>query len=157
MKRLILAFGLVLSLVASNIFGQSSDSLAPSSSPAVDTWNYLFNGVNWERQRAAIIFKNINALVITSESTVWTPISGKRFRLMGMCLTQGVVTGAVTLKDNTAGATILIIPPNTLGASSCHYLGIPGNGILSAAINNVLTATGASTETITGFFFGTEE
>src|SRR6267142_7037628 len=155
MNRLILGF--VLAFVANTIFGQSSDGLSPSSSPAVNNWNNLWNGAAWERQRAVNVFKNVNALVITSESTVWTPTSGKKFRLMGMCLTQGVVTGTVTLKDNTAGTTILLIPPNTIGTSSCHYLGIAGNGILSAAVNNVLTATGASTETITGFFFGTEE
>src|SRR6267142_3948583 len=99
MKRLILA--LVLIFVASTTFGQSSDGLSPSSSPAVNNWNNLWNGASWERQRAVNVFKNVNALVITSESTVWTPTSGKKFRLMGMCLTQGVVTGTVTLKDNT--------------------------------------------------------
>jgi hypothetical protein len=74
---------------------------------------------------------------------------------MGFILTQGVATGAVTLKDNTGGSTIFIIPPNTIGV----YLASPafGNGILSAAANNVLTATGASTETLTGVVFGTEE
>ncbi len=40
----------------------------------------------------------------------------------------------------------VVIPPPSLG-----------NGILSGAANNVLTATGASTETITGVVFGTEE
>ena len=84
-----------------------------------------------------------------------SPSGPHRFRLMGFMLAQGVVGGAVTIKDNTGGATILIIPQNTAGVS------VPsppmGNGILSAAANNVLTATGSATETITGFFFGTEE
>jgi hypothetical protein len=101
------------------------------------------------------VFKSVNALAITSEATVWTPASGKKFRLMGFVLTQGVLTGAVTLRDNTAGATILVIPPQTAGVSSPPAN--LGNGYLSAAANNVLTAQGAATETITGFFFGTEE
>ena len=102
-----------------------------------------------------VIFKNLSAVVITSETTIWTPASGKRFRLMGFLLTQGVATGAVTLKDNTAGTTILIIPQNTIGVA----LASPpmGSGILSATANNVLTATGVSTETLTGYVFGTEE
>lgn len=99
-------------------------------------------------------FKNVSAVVITTEQTVWTPASGKKFRLQGYCLAQGVVTGAITLKDNTAGTTILVIPPNTAGVAVHVPL---GNGILSAAANNVLTAIGASTETITGFFYGSEE
>lgn len=105
--------------------------------------------------RTPNVFKNVSAVVITSETTVWTPAAGKKFRLMGFVITQGVAAGAITLKDNTAGTTILVIPQHTLAAA----LASPpmGNGILSAAAGNVLTATGASTETITGYFFGTEE
>lgn len=115
----------------------------------------VFNGATWDRLRAPNVFKNLSAVVITSETTIWTPAAGKKFRLMGFCLTQGVATGAVVLKDNTAGTTILIIPPQTIAVA---FASPPmGNGILSAAANNVLTATGASTETLTGFVFGTEE
>lgn len=147
--------GLVLALCVSTLWAQSSDSLSPSSSPAVDSWSYLYNGASWDRQRVPIVFKNLSAVLITAETTIWTPTAGKKFRLMGFCLAQGVVTGAITLKDNTAGTTILIIPQNTIGVSFCSPA--VGNGILSATINNVLTATGAATETITGFIFGTEE
>lgn len=114
-----------------------------------------YNGASWDRLRSANVFKALSAVVITSETTIWTPAGGKKFRLMGFLLAQGVATGAVTLKDNTAGSTIYIIPPHTVGVV------IPppnlGNGILSAAANNVLTAQGASTETLTGVVFGTEE
>ena len=101
------------------------------------------------------VFKPLSAVVVTAETTVWTPATGKKFRLMGYAITQGVVTGAVTLKDGTAGTTILIIPPNTIGVVQLS----PnlGAGILSATVNKVLTATGASTETVTGYLFGTEE
>lgn len=144
----------LLFVVSFAVFGQASDSQTPSSSPAHNAWNYVWTGAGWDRQRLVNTFKNVSAVVITSETTVWTPASGKKFRLMGYCLTQGVVTGAITLKDNTAGTTILIIPPHTIAVSTCSSF---ANGILSAAANNVLTATGASTETITGYFFGVEE
>lgn len=115
----------------------------------------VFNGQFWDRLRTPKVFTPLSAVVITSETTIWTPAAGKKFRLMGFCLAQGVATGAVTLKDNTAGTTILVIPQNTIGV---FMLSPPmGNGILSAVANNVLTATGASTETLTGFVFGTEE
>jgi hypothetical protein len=105
--------------------------------------------------RTPAVFKPLSAVVITAETTIWTPTAGKKFRLMGYAITQGVATGAITLKDNTAGTTILVIPPNTIGV---HQLSpAMGNGILSAAANNVLTATGVVTETITGYVFGTEE
>jgi hypothetical protein len=121
----------------------------------VQARNVLFNGATWERWRNPNVFKSPSAVVITSETTIWTPGAGKKFRLMGGVITQGVVTGAITFKDNTAGATIIIIPPNTIGVAIAFALG--GNGFLSAAANNVLTATGASTETVTGFLFGCEE
>ena len=111
------------------------------------------DGVTWDGARTPFVFKTVNAVVITAAATLWTPAAGKRFRLMGFLLAQGVVTGAVTLADG--GATIFIIPPNTIG------LVIPppalGNGILSAAANNALTAIGAATETLTGTIWGTEE
>jgi hypothetical protein len=121
----------------------------------VVTRNYMYNGATWDRWRNPIVFKSLSAVVITSETTIWTPTAGKKFRFMGGLITQGVATGAVTLKDNTAGSTILILPPHTIAQAVAFSLG--GNGILSAAANNVLTATGASTETLTGFIYGTEE
>ncbi|MDE2472408.1 MAG: hypothetical protein KGL35_27680 [Bradyrhizobium sp.] len=114
----------------------------------------LFNGATFDRPRTPFVFKTLSAVVITSETTVWTPATGKKFRLMGFMLAQGVATGAVTFKDNTAGATIFIMPAHTVGVGMVVHL---GNGILSAAANNVLTATGVSTETLTGTIFGTEE
>lgn len=153
MRKLLL--GVTLALAACFAQGQSTDGLIPSTSPASVGWDYIWNGSSWERFRTAPTYKNLSAVLITAETTIWTPAAGKKFRLMGYCVTQGVVTGAITLKDNTAGTTILIIPQNTLGQSQCASLSV--NGILSATANNVLTATGAATETITGYIFGTEE
>src|SRR5258708_7046612 len=68
---------------------------------AVIAKNMVFNGVSWDRLRTPSVFKQLSAVVVTSETTIWTPTSGKKFRLMGFLLTQGVLTGAVTLKDNT--------------------------------------------------------
>jgi hypothetical protein len=125
------------------------------ASRIIGSGSFLYNGASWDRARTPTTFKSVNALLITAEQTVWTPAGGKKFRLMGFVLTQGVLTGAITLKDNTAGTTILVIPPTTVGVA---FASPPmGNGFLSAAANNVLTATGVATETITGYFFGTEE
>jgi hypothetical protein len=133
-----------------------ADAMAPASGTVAlfPMAGMLFNGATFDRPRTPNVFKTLSAVVITSETAIWTPASGKKFRLMGFMLAQGVATGAVTFKDNTAGTTILIMPQHTVGVGMVVYL---GNGILSAAANNVLTATGVSTETLTGFVFGTEE
>lgn len=121
----------------------------------VAAYEAIFNGTNWDRRRTPNVFKTINALSIAAEATIWTPTAGKKFRLMGYMLETGTVGGNVLLKDNTAGSTILILP---FGAANAT-LNDPGmqNGILSAAANNVLTATGAATQTLSGYVYGTEE
>ena len=130
--------------------------LVPGSIPAAPLMvSMQWTGVTTVAVRTPAVFKPLSAVVITSETTIWTPAAGKKFRLMGYAITSGVVAGAITLRDNTAGTTILVIPPNTIGVM--QYSPAFGNGILSAAANNVLTAQGTATETITGYLFGTEE
>jgi hypothetical protein len=105
--------------------------------------------------RTPTVFKPFSAIDITSEQTIWTPGYGMSFRLMGYVITQGVLAGDVALKDGDSGATILIIPANTINAAQVSP---PlGDGILSASTDNNLRVLGSSTETISGYVFGTEE
>lgn len=102
-----------------------------------------------------LVIKPINAVVVTSETAIWTPASGKRFRLMGFVFAVGVVAGNVTIRDGVAGTTIMIFPGVlNVGPEFCL---LPFNGYESSAVGNVLTAQGAATETLSGFVFGYEE
>jgi hypothetical protein len=115
----------------------------------------IFNGQALSRQRSPGKFINVNAASIAAEATIWTPAAGRRFRLMGYVLESGTIGGNVILKDNIAGTTILIVP---FGAANGVIVSPPmGNGILSAAAGNVLTATGTATQTLSGYIFGAEE
>ncbi len=115
----------------------------------------VLNGTSWDRVRTPFVFINLSTVAINAETTIWTPAAGKKFRLMGYSLTSGTVGGNVILKDNTAGTTIHTLP---FGAAAVPLVSPPmGNGQLSAAANNVLTATGAATQTLSGVIFGTEE
>jgi len=116
----------------------------------------LFNGATMDRTRVPVVFKTLNAVAIGSEATIWTPAGGKKFRVMGGIVSVGVAAGNVLLKDNTAGTTIFIIPKAPLDTPIVLPANI-ANGILSAAANNVLTATGVATATLSGTIFGTEE
>lgn len=120
----------------------------------VASYLQLYNGASWDRQRTPVVFKPLNAVSMTAEVTIWTPTAGKKFRLMGYCLESGTLGGNIILKDNTAGTTILIVP---FGAANGVINDSFGNGILSAAANNVLTAIGAATQTLSGYVYGTEE
>lgn len=143
-----------LTLVPSDAMVPVAGGSSGASFGIMPTADMIWTGAQFDRMRMPSVYKTVSATVITSETTIWTPASGKKFRLMGFMISQGVATGAITLKDNTAGTTIFVIPQQTVGVAILCSL---GNGILSAAANNVLTATGASTETITGTFWGTEE
>lgn len=144
------------SLVAT-VSNPGSISTGAAFGPSLNTnaQQFFWNGASQDSARTPVIYKQLSAVAVGSEITIWTPAAGKKFRLMGYTFTQGVATGAIALKDNTAGTTIFTVPQNTLGAA----FNSPnmGNGILSAAANNVLTATGVATETLTGTVYGTEE
>jgi hypothetical protein len=75
---------------------------------------------------------------------------------MGGNLTSGVAAGNVVLKDNTAGTSLpIVLPFGSIGQNIPFVVG--GNGYLSSTLDNVLTATGVSTQTLSGWIYGTEE
>jgi hypothetical protein len=118
----------------------------------------VFNGQSYSRPRTVGIFKSLNTVSVAAETTLWTPSAGRKFRLMGFCLTALGAAGNVTLKDNTGGAALPItLPFGAIGASLTVMPPALGNGILSATAGNVLTATGAASQTLSGFLVGTEE
>lgn len=125
---------------------------------AIDlTSNYIgaFNGQIIQPLRLPGKYPIVNAVVVTAEATIWTPAAGRRFRLMGGLLTSGTAAGNVLLKDNTVGTTIGLLPFGAVNVPMPFTL--PGNGILSTAANNVLTATGVATQTLSGYLIGCEE
>jgi hypothetical protein len=110
-------------------------------------------GNAWDRLRTPNVFKPQSAVNVNAEATIWTPASGKKFRLMGGVLVASVA-GNIVLKDNTGGSTIFILSSAAGGNGTFFNL---GNGILSATANNVLTATGPAASTLSGTVWGTEE
>jgi hypothetical protein len=132
-----------------------ADAITPAAPVEQLAFNSLYNGATWDRQRTPKVFKVVALGAGTTETTIWTPTSGKKFRLMGLVLSVGAAS-TLTFKDNTAGTTIfaargaadapIVIPASALG-----------NGILSAAANNVLTVTRGTSATLDGVVFGTEE
>ena len=97
------------------------------------------------------VFKTVDAVSIASDATIWTPASGKKFRLMGALLSVIGAVGNVTLKDGSTG--IFMLPNVTLAAPLLLDL---GDGILSTAVNNVLKAGGAALQVLNGTVWGIE-
>jgi hypothetical protein len=118
----------------------------------------IFNGQAISRLRSPGKFIALNGVSVAAETTIWTPATGRKFRLLGYNLTALGAAGNVVLKDNTAGATIPILPSfPAIGANDKVLPPALGNGYLSAAVNNVLTATGVASQTLSGFLVGCEE
>ena len=100
------------------------------------------------------IFKTTNAISVASETTIWTPGSGKRFRLMGGLLSITGAVGNILFKDGTGGSTVFLLPNILLSTPISFGL---GEGILSGTANNVLTVTGVTLMILNGVVWGRED
>jgi hypothetical protein len=85
---------------------------------------------------------------------VWTPASGKKYRLLGWMLSLSVA-GEVIFKETTGGSEFLRTPAMAAGAG----LASPplGLGIPATAANDALAIDVSASGTVNGFVFGTEE
>lgn len=113
------------------------------------------NGTGLDMIRVANIRKDMSAVTITTITTLWTPTSGKKFRLMGGILSVSAAC-SVLLEDNSAGAGNFIVRTPKLAADAAYNFDL-GNGFLSAAANNLLKGTSSAAAAITGTLYGTEE
>lgn len=129
-----------------------SNAAATPTAPAVGAYPLIYNGVTWDFQRTPTVFKPFSLSSGTAETTIWTPASGKKFRLMGFVIGAGAAT-TILFNDNTGG-TLIFTAKVTTGIALAVNL---GNGILSAAANNVPTVTRGTSGTLDGTVFGTEE
>lgn len=88
---------------------------------------------------------------IGSIATLYTPPTGKKFRLLGGYIS---VSGAanVLFEDNSAATANFIFRAPALAVNEPFYFSL-GNGFLSAAADNVLKATSSAAANITGTLF----
>ncbi len=99
------------------------------------------------------VFKPLAALDVSAETTLWTPTTGTKFRLMGGLVSVTGAAGSVVFKDGNSGATIFSIPNAVVGTALPFNL---GDGILSGAANNNLRALGAALQILNGTIWGRE-
>ena len=122
----------------------------------------------FEAQRTPTVFKYAAASA-AGNTAVWTPASGKKFRLMGFILvpSAGLAAAGQTLLKLTDGATdwgmdLLIYLPiaASIVAQAPIIVNLPGNGHLSTTADNVLNANLSAALTAGAFSitaWGTEE
>jgi len=128
----------------------SATNDAYSGSGSLLTSPLLYNGSTFDRQRTPTTRKTV-AATASGNTALWTPASGKKFRLMrfevqvsgnGVIAGGGIVT--VTFQDATTDLGIAndfylpaVAVTTTPGELRSGWIDI-GNGVLSALANNVL-------------------
>ena len=117
----------------------------------------LFNGSTFDRVRVGKIYKYIEYLNLANATatTVWTPASGKKFRLMGVMIGLGATNGLVHLRDGAGGSAFFTARDAAAASIQFSF----GNGYLSSTANNVLEVYNATGSTINVWVhaWGTEE
>lgn len=141
----------MIGALAGSIDGASPNSL-------MTFWNLplVYNGASWDRPRVPARLVNIAAQAITAGTplTVWTPATGKKFRVLAFALSLSVA-GSVILKYGAANTEFLRTP--TVAAGTGHtspdlgMVGMPG------AANDVLKIDVTATGSVSGYVLGTEE
>jgi len=137
-----------------------SSNTATSDGQTASTFTAIaqtgFNGTTIDRVRIPNVYRYIEFLTLANNgaTTIWTPTSGKRIRLMGLHFTASAAS-RVHIKDGAGGSIIATL---RLSAAGTYFLDLD-NGRLSGSANNVLeiqNVTGSAVDVwVTAF--GTEE
>jgi hypothetical protein len=105
-----------------------------------------------------LVFKNIPAISVTAGTpqAVWTPATGKSFRLMGYNLSLSVA-GSIIFKDGSAGEVLRT--PTLIAAQPWQGRITVGNagGLLSQATNNPLNLDVTASGSVSGYVYGIEQ
>lgn len=127
-----------------------ADAMANANYNGIMADPMLFNGATWDRQRTPAVFKSATATA-SGNTALWTPTTGKKFRLMRYRLeitanaawaTGGVITTAFQDATTDMGLQHSVFIPATAGTVmgadyNTGWVDL-GNGRLSSAINQVL-------------------
>lgn len=124
-----------------------------------------------EAQRTPTVFKYGNLTTGAMSMTVWTPVAGKKFRLLGYTLdisndiAEAALDTAVLVRDGgniifDHACTIPAVSIATVAGGKSIIVVLNGNGYLSTVINQTITVTVGANLTagrITMTAWGTEE
>lgn len=133
-----------------------ADNMADPTAEQGISYGMLYDGATWDKERTPTIFKPFGptAIAVGVGATIWTPAAGKKFRLMGWTISSNVAS-AFIFGDNAVGTVIL--RTGAVAANAESLSPDIGNGILSAAANNVLKLDVTAPGNVAGTVFGTEE
>ena len=103
------------------------------------------------------VIKNIAAQAVTAGTpvTIWTPATGKQYRVLGYAVSLSVA-GSVIFKNNHSGtATEVFRTPALLAGTGTGDKF--GAGILPGAVNDALQIDVSASGTVSGYVYGEED
>lgn len=118
---------------------------------------YKTGTASYEPACTPVVFKDIPATAMTAGTpgAIWTPATGKKFRLIGWCISL-TVAGAIIFRRGAANTTFFRTGLRPAGESHETPGGF-GNGFLCPTADEVLKLDVSASGTIQGFLFGLEE
>lgn len=134
---------------------QMADSFGSLNSLAVTAWQMGFDGSFWQRRRLVTTVKTVQATGLANGAiqTLWTPASGKSFRLRTVAGRSSWAQRA-TLRDGAGTLAYIYLPANDWRT----LIDLPANGYLSTAANNTLDyVNGAGAADVDFVVAGSEE
>jgi len=144
--------------VAGAVVPVATDNLAFAGQfPAIQMGQTGTGVVSVERVPNKILNVPGTAVTAGTAVSIWTPTSGKKFRLMGYHLSSTVASSLI-FKDGTSSGSAVEFLRTPIQAVNTGTPSPPlGNGFLSAAANNQLWLDVTASGTVHGFAIGIEE
>lgn len=135
----------------------ASDNTTLANGLVSNAVQWAYNGAAFDKVRVGKVYKYIEFLNLANATatTVWTPASGKKFRLMGVSISVSGTNAAVHLRDGAGGTVFHTARASGTDTKDFYF----GNGYLSTAANNVLEIYNLTGSTINVHVtaWGTEE
>lgn len=150
-----ITYSLDIYFTAAELIAPAPVGPAPVPPPAFANFVWNYSTAQWEPYLVPTVWKPQTSVALTggSDTTIWTPAVGKKFRLMGYRLISTTNT-TCNFKDNTGGTVFWRwISTGQPGVPDV----MPINGFLSSTANNVLAINCNNTATLDGVLYGVEQ
>jgi hypothetical protein len=138
-----------------------ADGQALAAMPREAAVQMGYNGATTQLQRVPTVFKNVAGITVTAGTPVaiWTPASGKKFRLMGFLFSVSVSAALIFKFGAAAAGSAEFLRTHSMGVNTnVMFVHFGGGGPMPGAANDLLALDAtAGAPGVNGFVFGTEE
>lgn len=107
--------------------------------------------------RSTTVTKDIATVALGSITTIWTPATGKKIRVLGLSVSSSAAVNLLLEDNSSSAANFVWRTPKLLADTPYTFDFSPSGGFLLSAKDNVLKATTSGAANVTGTVWGIEE